>query len=493
MSKKASSTIKPSDIETFHMVPYKTDVHYAGIANKIFKAVKNGIKYGLPSYYRSFMRDMSIAAALYFEDICSDLGVWRLFKKLHYERYGKILPFELDQGETLDNGLTKNGVQFVMWIALSDVHEGVVNPNSTFLQLSASIAFDILTEESKWIVPNGELRRFIYDCDFDDLYKVRDVLIWLTRFNYLSCWELGAKKLQMLKVSQIDLMCEKSASYFVDCTAPFILGCTPLSIPSKAFYADLLEERGIPDASGFVRDLEYIPIDFWKSSPKGGTVYKLVNAEGRSFAVDYGPRLTSESIKIVAASKYVYCALIKYRGKVEFNGTVAPIAKDVYDDAALVKKKLKDLERAKDSIKSTDKLQTRFFFESFEAANEYVNEKLGLEKGSTSREPTDIDLVSEKLMVSFTWQDIFIVSYERYVEAVADKNNPFYIKGLDTEAFTMFKNVEQVPDECLHDLVKNKLIPGAAYKDSQDAERGHRIVQENLDFLFRCYRRVILP
>ena len=93
MNTYEKSMITLKDIRKGHPFGFSsaTDTDYVRIANTVYEML----------HYISFcaqrtdeeMKRMAIKLTLYFEDIVSEIGLWRSFVHLHQSLYGKPLPF----------------------------------------------------------------------------------------------------------------------------------------------------------------------------------------------------------------------------------------------------------------------------------------------------------------------------------------------------------------------------------------------------------------
>ena len=457
------------------------------MANKIFCAITKVIGRGAADDY---LIDMCVRTALYYEDICSDIGIWQTFKKLDIELFGSTIPFEIGEGESIEKDLTLGGVQFVMWLSLSTKREAVVNPNSEFLQNSAKIAYEILLNENRRQAINPALQKFVYNNGFNDLYAIRKVLSWLTIDCCLSKCDRIDEQLDARIDSFCDFMDEEPAIYAAMSEIPFIVGCTPLSLPCQDFYASLLARHGNTAAASEIRKIEYRKRDIWKNEPITETTSNLTNSDGQTILVDFSRFPDGLNLKSRNAPG-IYAAFIKYKGLWELNGTMMASSKKICDEWERYKENVNYSKKKSKEIIEKYNGQPLFFFKSFDEATAWVAKELGSTKDTKIINEVFGD--SGKFMVFVSEKaGIGIVNDGDYIEAIADENNPFYIEGDNENIVTAFKNTQAITDECLLDLLENDLIPGAMYKDSLDPERGRRIVQKNKFFMYSCYRRALM-
>ena len=162
-----------------------TDTDYVRIANTVFDML----------HYVSFsaqrtdeeMKRMAIKLTLYFEDIVSEIGLWRSFVHLHQSLYGKPLPFYYtDMGYTEDEPNIYD-IQLLLWDATLDdeYSETLVNPDNEALACAARTVYAYFMELFEDTPINDDLYDFFHEARFtDNFYEVRQVLKW----NFFDCY-----------------------------------------------------------------------------------------------------------------------------------------------------------------------------------------------------------------------------------------------------------------------------------------------------------------
>jgi hypothetical protein len=130
----------------------------------------------------------------WFEDVISDLGLWRAFRNEHERLYGKRLPFYDITDDYVEEEINFADVAFLMWYYITckqDPEDGemngcLMNPDSPQILLMAEKVFAIFDEQYEYAVENTGLREFIMiPEDVDDFYEVRYRIQWLLTSSYL--------------------------------------------------------------------------------------------------------------------------------------------------------------------------------------------------------------------------------------------------------------------------------------------------------------------
>lgn len=73
-------------------IALETDKYYSELANKVLKVLRNeGVRGAF--YDNEELKDAALRLTAWFEDICSELGLWRVVNLTCNKRYGKPVPF----------------------------------------------------------------------------------------------------------------------------------------------------------------------------------------------------------------------------------------------------------------------------------------------------------------------------------------------------------------------------------------------------------------
>ena len=98
-------------------------------------------------------------------------------------------------------------------------------------------------------------------------------------------------------------------------------------------------------------------------------------------------------------------------------------------------------------------------------------------------------LIRDENITLYVPDDMDFELFNGYAYAIKEEGNALFVDKEADEAIMMFVDCKAVRNGCLKYLVDNRMLPLARYKDSGEHARGLRIVQDNLDFLYRFYRR----
>ena len=184
----ASSKIFPKDWIATR--PYNTldgvDFYYIELANKVIYMLDH-------SPVSGFFKDTGTRerAGMYFsmwlEDICSNIGVWRVVNHQCLKRYGVLLPF-YDTSDYYEGEVNYADVSLLLWHFMQ-AHSGggrLFNPENPALLETADMLTDLLEEEYEWAPENERLFSWINQPEATiDWWKCRNLIEWFQMSYYI--------------------------------------------------------------------------------------------------------------------------------------------------------------------------------------------------------------------------------------------------------------------------------------------------------------------
>lgn len=164
--------------------------YYIDIADELYSLWnKSGFLADVPDIVR---QEAIFCITGYFEDICSDLGLWRSFISLNRKFYSKTLPFYETPKDYVDYELNPLDVRFLLWYVLSvfpSESTKILDPwNQQLCRLADLIAFrlDECYEEAPSLSPLYNIREldFHNDEDADEIMHFGSWLFWKSYLLY---------------------------------------------------------------------------------------------------------------------------------------------------------------------------------------------------------------------------------------------------------------------------------------------------------------------
>ena len=486
MKKKKKRKIYPADLTDFRNdgISYKSDTYYANIADKIYWSIVDKIVEENDDIAR-----MCIRTALYFEDIVSHIGLWRSFRQNHLKMFGKLMPCEIGPDDKLEEDLSRGSVQFILWLDFSDTYDlSVRNPNSEAMLEFSKLAFDILQQEFPRAEVNLELRNKLFSSSvFDNFHNIRRNLTLISFRTYLSIWHKvqdNAESLYGTISENIDD--ENAAEYATIVLSTFKNGCGPLAMKVSDVYADILEFNGMNAEAKDVRNIQYYDLNVWKPLQVNGDVLSL-EAPDKTKVFVTAKTFSADSLDNLSHQVAIAAAFAKFRDTYEMLGMSTSTTKKHFDNFV---EEFNSTERKKAVVAKFLKEnngQRIYSFRTFEDLSCWLKEKfeVQLQKDSAEMFSDDTDFTL------YLPDDMDFEFFEGYANTIKTESSDLFVDEYNEEAIMMFKDYEAVRDESLMYMATNKMLPLARYKDSKEKERGLRIVQDNLEFLCRFYRRML--
>lgn len=182
--------IFPKDWLQLH--PYKqstpVDSYYTGIANRIYDIM---IQTELAnSFEGEETKQISIRLAAYFEDVISNLGIWRAFITTYKELYDKYVPFYTPDDHYYDDEVNREDVRFLLWHFTQQYHgfrKGTfVNPDNPANEETARRVYQLFCDE--WTVaPENEKMALLFapETRYENQETYEPLLFWFHYNSYL--------------------------------------------------------------------------------------------------------------------------------------------------------------------------------------------------------------------------------------------------------------------------------------------------------------------
>lgn len=174
----------------FH--PYKIsdeiDSYYADLADNVFNIIKDSEISDAFDDDMEKMKKTAIRLTMWFEDVISDIGIWKAVKKEFKERYGYKLPFFKLYGCYYDDFINTQDVSFLMWNEVQSLHEEtlICHYNPSLLKVSQDI-YDLFYEEWNYSPVNERLHEYIHgEWATASYWNARKLMEWFYDFSFVS-------------------------------------------------------------------------------------------------------------------------------------------------------------------------------------------------------------------------------------------------------------------------------------------------------------------
>ncbi|MFI3278150.1 MAG: DUF3843 family protein, partial [Rikenellaceae bacterium] len=189
MSKK----IFPKEWKETH--PYKnsdpSDSYYTKIANRVLVALESTQFDEVLDKDKT--RRVALALTSWFEDVMSDMGIWRAFTAECKRRYGSYLPFyDTSEDNYFPDEINLADVQFLLWhyVQQDSMGRALINPENIGLEMAAEVVYFLFDREYEVAPVNQTLQNFFANLDVStkSFYPLRNVMEWFCYGCYLNIY-----------------------------------------------------------------------------------------------------------------------------------------------------------------------------------------------------------------------------------------------------------------------------------------------------------------
>ena len=177
--------------------PYKTQVpadsYYLKLSNNIKKSLSSKDTLVLNKHLSEEDIDLlSCFLASWFEDIISGTNIWNSFVSMHFEKYGKKLPF-YNTKEYFGGEINLQDVIFLVWYFMNTIqNEKFISPYNEFLTNIALKVMLLLDAEYEYAPENETLKSFYQTGKNEtDFYIVRTFVDTILFKTYLFYTDTG--------------------------------------------------------------------------------------------------------------------------------------------------------------------------------------------------------------------------------------------------------------------------------------------------------------
>lgn len=166
--------------------PMSTDQYYAKLASRVAEILKRSL---LNEAFETTedLTDTAIRITAWFEDIISNLGIWRTVNEVCSKRHGKPLPF-YNTDSYYPNEPNVEDISLLLWDAVEALHpDRFMNPENPATIEAAVALCELFDEEYPTAPETEELYEFLHDeQQLQDYWHVRKVCDWLSLRAYIS-------------------------------------------------------------------------------------------------------------------------------------------------------------------------------------------------------------------------------------------------------------------------------------------------------------------
>ncbi|MRI63783.1 DUF3843 family protein [Ornithobacterium rhinotracheale] len=168
-----------------------TELFYLEAANEVLEKLKKSSDFIGHFLDKESFKDLAIFLTSYFEDVISNVGLFRAFIALHQEIYKKSLPFYVAKNYT-EGDINIQDVQFLVWYFLNLQKQDVfVNPYSPELKELAQNVWQVFDQEYEYAPENTQIADFFKLENPENLDEVRYFIDKILTRSYLFTQDTG--------------------------------------------------------------------------------------------------------------------------------------------------------------------------------------------------------------------------------------------------------------------------------------------------------------
>ncbi len=488
-----TSKIFPQDWKNRH--PYKdsdaTDAYYTKIANRVMVALKHmqfdTVLDGDASKY------VALALTSWFEDVISEIGIWKIFTTECKRRYGSYLPFyDTSEGEYFPEEINLDDVRFLLWhyVQQDGLDRSLINPENRGIEATAEAVYEIFDQEYEVAPENNTLRRFFENLDVStkSFYPLRNTMEWFCFDCYLNFGNV-----QRLADITMDFIGEQDP---IDCTPQYINAMTyNLRVDHILSTRSLLAWRSyqwlakiIPDAAkrALLSEIIYKRyVGIYVDSADDEFVYaREMGADGQPI------KITVESFDPKNLKHYLgksaLVSLLYFDGVWWVSGGMMKV-----DSAKLEEKAAEEanqrsmIKRAYDLYVETMGGNPILFFENTAEYEEFARKRLGMQGDGNSLYPNEVK-----------GRDLFICGnpeggiYTQFdlCDCLKHRDNKLYNKAEAKEYAHGILLDREIPYFVATKMIDEGLLSDAKMVSEKGDKHGHALMQRNIHFLNDYFR-----
>lgn len=475
---------------------YSTDAYYVPLANKILRCLVNNYK-GKQILTVDTLTAIAYKVTWYFEDIVSDMGIWRSFSEQCKELYGYNVPIYHFNEEYYADEPSLNAIRYIVWDVVSELHYNVsVFPESGKLPAIANDIFNILDKEFENAPVNDDEKTDIktmiqMSCkSFDNL---RNTLDWVLTGNYMSSnlryfADVNDAANQLGGLEYFNGIDNSMKLYYIKTNFTFRYKTGPLARLSFQWLADLARIYGLEKEQKLLEGIEVLGDDTYRYKVKDETWLHMESIHGKKF--DIRTKELNLPEKALETNNGCMGQFVFFDGEWHLNGILS--SHDLKDSFEKLKKETETEETKVDTKKLLEATGGKriLYYKDVSEMIADLQEKKIIAEGQT---PPFADDPNCKMPLFFideaSMQDNNMFFGFNIEQDIKDPSNPYYDKNDAEKNAVNLLWEDALPATLVDYLIDNDLLPDAA--DSKMFIQGSTPddIRSDMHFMVRYTRR----
>lgn len=486
--------ISHADWRLSHFLPSASpsDAYYTKLANKLFDLISfNGID---PRFTALDLREITLSIASYFEDVISDVGLWRTFVTTHKELYGRYLPFYyIDEEEYLLDEINLQDIFFLLWAGAQRHNEdSILNPeNPNLIQLATQIYNFLDAEFEKAPINTQLVEGMLKPYWFIDFFNLKE---WLNyAYDNLSLLQdplmFDHELEEEQKLEPIFGDSESMLVYTVSSILTLNAKIGPLALTTPQWMSRLLRLKGMENEAAMLDSIECKPVAVYLIKEYDAEVVTLESIAGDILTLARNsfselPDETLQTSKLFIAS----LARSNHSPYWQLCGDSTWMSQsDLFIQSQQDERHSKECSQImRDKLLAANDNHPLLYFADYQEMKQFIATHIGFADGFVDTE----EMKDQTMIVMYIQPDGTLSTVPNKAPCIKDDRNPFYDpKIADKEAMSFIFYFEMTTSEMAHYLVDHNMLPDACLNSLHGPEHGRELVQQNIGFLLRFFRR----
>ncbi|MFR9640921.1 MAG: DUF3843 family protein [Rikenellaceae bacterium] len=489
MSKK----IFPKEWKETH--PYKnsdpSDSYYTKIANRVLVALESTQFDEVLDKDKT--RRVALALTSWFEDVMSDLGIWRAFTAECKRRYGSYLPFyDTSEDSYFPDEINLADVQFLLWHYVQQDRMGraLINPENIGLEMAAEVVYSLFDREYEEAPVNQTLQNLFANLDVStkSFYPLRSVMEWFCYGCYLNIY--NEEKLYDITMDFFEEqdMDKRDARYFNMMTynirVDHLLSARNiLALTSYQWLAMIVKDSAKKELLSEVSYKRFVGI--YVDSADDEYVYaREIGSNGEPLKITI-ESFDPKNIKIYLG-KCALVSLLSFGGVWWISGAMMEYDAAKLEETAAKKEKDDEMIKAANDIfvKKT-KGKRVLFFKNTNEYEKFARKTLGFQGDKANFFPAEVE--GSDLFVCANPKGGIYTQFD-ICSCFKHTDNPMYNRKDAKEYAHVVLLDTEVPYYVATLMIDEGLLADAQMVSQQGEEHGHKLMQDNIYFLNDYFR-----
>ena len=500
MRTKKLRTVSPSDWVMGR--PYETadavDRYYAGLATKVMNMLRRSC------ISDAFQEDVDLCESAkcltgWFEDLCSDTGIWHVANEEYRRRYGAVLPF-YDVTDYYEGEPNVQDLQLLLWHLVQTfrgAEEGcLINPENPGIAMVAADLCRLFEGEYETAPVNTRLYDFIHDPGLStDWWACRNLMHWFALSSFINpC------KLSLLEDEVFDHLedAEEDSSKWA---APFFY---ELTLKSCFADRDNLLSMTVPQWCGRVTGVN----DLLSCRRQAPSVYCYMGRDDSQFTLRdecdgtlykvENDSLEDQSVldDLVKGVSKVYVSLSTFGKRLYLCGTMLPADEDkegekLMEGIRMSRKAKAEAPKLKSRFLEASKGASMLFFKDMDETRRYLEKTMHLGADILRSEDMGDDMKGCVTLMCDDERGLMLMG--GMTRCIAAPDNPYYDKTFaEKNAINLFVNNDVVSYGMACDLIDKGYLPDAVMNSVEGTDYGRAFLQQHgqffLDYFHQRYQ-----